>query len=49
VVRVHDDLLVQVLLNAQFNYGTIDNLETELRTMTRIKEEYENKLETFMS
>ena len=49
VVRVHDDLLVQVLLNAQFNYGTIDDLETELRKMTRMKEEYEDKLEPFMN
>ena len=49
VVRVHDDLLVQVLLNAQFNYGKIDDLETEIRKMTRIKEEYEEKLEPFMT
>jgi len=49
VVRVHDDLLVQVLLNAQFNYGTADDLETEVRRMTRIKEEYEDKLGPFIT
>ena len=49
VVRVHDNLVIQTLLNTQFNYGTIDDLETEIRKMTRIKEEYEDKLEPFMS
>jgi hypothetical protein len=48
-IRVHDDCLVQVLITAQFHTSPAEDLENEIRIMTRMKEEYEERLEPFLS